>query len=509
MAAGSAPASALSRGDPAAGVVLTLDVGTSSVRCLAFDAGGAPVPGVHAARAHEARATADGGSELDAPALLEASLACLAAAAGASRAAGRPLLGVGVCTFWHAVLALDSAGAPLTPVLLWNDMRAAGAALALQRELDGAALHRRTGCVLHPSYLPARLRWLRETRPQVWRAARRFVSFGEYLEQCLFGRSRVGLCMASGTGLLNQDALDWDAELLAHLELEPGQLSPLLREHAPLAGLSAAAGAAGAELAALRDVPFFPALGDGACSNLGSGATQPGLGALMVGTSAAVRAFFASGAPPAPRGLWRYLLDDRRALLGGAISNGGNLLAWLQHTLRLPPPEALEAALAQAEPAAHGLSVLPFLTGERNPDYPLDAHGVIAGLSGATTPVQIVQAALESVAFRLAAIVERLRPAAPDLRALVASGGALRSQAWVRLLADVLGLPLHVSTVAEASSRGAALLALEALGRLPAAHALPAPLGQRIEPDPARHARYAEAREAHEALYRQLVRPGV
>jgi gluconokinase len=79
----------------------------------------------------------------------------------------------------------------------------------------------------------------------------------------------------------------------------------------------------------------------------------------------------------------------------------------------------------------------------------------------------------------------------------------------VRICADVLGLPLHVSTVAEASSRGAALLALEALGQLPAAHELAPPLGERIEPDAARHAAYATARQAHEALYRLLVKPGV
>ncbi|HKJ00609.1 MAG TPA: gluconokinase [bacterium] len=488
------------------GALLTLDVGTSSVRCLAFDATGAPLPGTQAARSHEPRVTADGASELDAPALLETTLACLGEVAQALHAAGRPLLGVGVCTFWHAFLAVDAAGAPLTPIFLWNDTRAAGAAKALQRELDGPALHRRTGCVLHPSYLPARLRWLRETRPDVWRTTRRFVSFGEYLEQTLFGAARIGLSMASGTGLLDQDTLDWDAALLAHLHLTPERLSPLLHEHASLAGLTAGAAA---HLPALREVPFFPALGDGACSNLGSGATRPELGALMVGTSAAVRAFFAEGAPPAPRGLWRYLLDERRALIGGAISNGGNLLAWLQRTLRLPALEALEAELAQMEPAGHGLTVLPFLAGERNPDYPLQAHGVIAGLTSATTPAQIAQAALESVAFRLAAIVERLRPAAPGLSALVASGGLLRSPTWVRMLADVLGLPLHVSTVAEASSRGAALLALEALGHLPAADRLPPPLGDCIEPDSARHARYAIARETHETLYRRLVQPGV
>ncbi len=151
--------------------------------------------------------------------------------------------------------------------------------------------------------------------------------------------------------------------------------------------------------------------------------------------------------------------------------------------------------------------MLPFLAGERNPDYPLDATGVVAGLRAATTPVQIVQAFMEAVAFRLAAIVERLADAGTAPEALVASGGLLRSPAWLRMLADVLGLPLHVSTVAEASSRGAALMALEALGGLPSALEAPAPLGATERPDPARHARHQAARAAHERLYARLVQP--
>ena len=69
----------------------------------------------------------------------------------------------------------------------------------------------------------------------------------------------------------------------------------------------------------------------------------------MIGTSAAVRLFFPEGGPPAPSGLWRYLLDGRQSLIGGAVSNGGNLIAWLQRSLRLPAPARLEAELARAE----------------------------------------------------------------------------------------------------------------------------------------------------------------
>jgi gluconokinase len=478
-------------------VVLALDVGTSSTRCLAFDPAGRQIAGIGTTREYQARVTSDGGLELDADAVLEHGVACLAGAAEAVLRGGGRVLAVGVCTFWHALLGLDDAGRPATPIYLWNDSRAAEQTLQLRGRLDETAVHRRTGCVLHPSYLPARLLWLKETDPQRYRRCKAFVSPGEYLERRLFGAERCGLSMASGTGLLNQHTLRWDEEILAAIGVAPERLSPLEPAHAPVCGVRGGE----ARLAALRDVPFFPPLGDGACSNVGSGATGETHAALTIGTSAALRVLFRQDAPLPPAGLWRYLLDGRRALIGGALSNGGNLYAWMRETLRLGPEADVEAWLAQAEPGAHGLTVLPFLAGERNPDFPLNATGAIAGLRAATTPREILQAGLEAVAFRLAAIAGRLRVAQPGLRGFLASGGLLRSPAWLRMVTDVLGLPVTLSAVQEASARGAALMALEGIGRLPSALDADLEPGRTLTPHPRRQEAYARARERHERFY--------
>ena len=506
--------------EDAGGVVLALDVGTSSVRCLSFFPDGTQHHAIAFSRSHRPRMTPDGGSELDPEALLEDTLACLGEASQAALAQQRTILAVGVCTFWHALMACDGEGGPLTPLYLWNDMRASASAEVLRSQLDGTDVHRRTGCVLHPSYLPARLAWLRETRGEDFRRAAMFLSFGEFLEWRLFGKVRIGHSMASGTGLFDQTGLDWDGELMAHLELTPERLAPLQAGHLPLKGLQ---GDIVNRLPALAEVPFFPALGDGACSNLGSGATRPGQGALMIGTSAAMRIFHAS--PPRtgpPPGLWRYRLDARRALTGGALSNGGNVLFRLQDWLRVPEdPHQFDALLAGREPAGHGLVVLPFLFGERNPDYPLDATGAILGLRGAHEPLDIAQACLEAVAYRLAGIADLLDPieggvvewtepevtkqSEPEVTEWIASGGLLELPNWMGVICDVLGKPLVVSTVQEASARGAALMALEGLGIVKDAHTLPAPLGERIEPDPARHAAYRRARQEHERAYAELV----
>src|SRR6185312_3584306 len=108
--------------------------------------------------------------------------------------------------------------------------------------------------------------------------------------------------------------------------------------------------------------------------------------------------------PAPPRGLWRYRVDRRRSLLGGATSEGGNVYAWCREVLRLPDDDAVEAALRARTPDTHGLTVLPFLAGERAPGWRGDRRAAITGLSLDTTALDVVHAALEAVALRLALV---------------------------------------------------------------------------------------------------------
>ena len=168
-----------------------------------------------------------------------------------------------------------------------------------------------------------------------------------------------------------------------------------------------------------------------------------------------------------------------------------------------PTTTASTLPSSSVPPGGHGLTALPFLAGERSPGWRADARATVSGLTLATEPLDLVAALLESVALRLSIVHERLAPlAAPD-HVVVASGGALlRSRAWTRMLADAFGRPVTLSHEAEASSRGAALRVLEALGApTPPAAAL----GAGVAPDPGRHAALREARERQERLYDNVV----
>jgi gluconokinase len=306
----------------------------------------------------------------------------------------------------------------------------------------------------------------------------------------LFGETGTSFSMASGTGLLDQAALRWAAPALAAAGIDEDRLFTLCDRTAPRRGLRPPWAK---RWPALRGVPWFPAVGDGAAGNVGSGCVAPDRMALNLGTSAALRV--ATSSPGAvPRGLWRYRVDRQLSLLGGALSEGGNVYAWCREVLRLPGSTEIDAALADLPVDGHGLTVLPFLAGERAPGWRGDRRGAITGLGLDTTPLDLARAMLEAVALRIALVYALLAPLAAPEHQIVASGGALgRSRVWTQMVADALGRPVGVSRDEEATSRGVALLALSAAGVLRDLAAVPSPVGEVVEPDLARHARYQAA----------------
>jgi gluconokinase len=488
--------------------VLTLDIGTSSARAAVYDHRARPVPEAAAASPYSVATTADGGAELDPDALIEAVVSCCERALGACRRREVPIAAVGACTFWHSFLGVDSGCRAVTPVYMWSDTRSAAQVKWLRQRLDEPAVHARTGCRFHTSYLPARLLWVAQNQPERYRAAARWISPGEYLFNRLLIRTRDGpreglgssVSMASGTGLYNQGTGDWDEELLAALPIARAQLPAIVDDQAIAQGLQPRYLN---QLPELRDAAWLPARGDGACSNVGSGCVDERRAALMVGTSGAMRVLGGGGA--APFGLWRYRLDRLRPITGGAISNGGSVVAWLADVLRLRP-EDIDAIVADLPPDGHGLTVLPFWMGERSPNWRGDARAAIVGLAQHTSAAEVCRAALEAVAYRLAAVHDLLAGSLrPDYQ-LVATGQALLSSAaWTQMVADVLNRPVTLSRVDEASSRGAAILALQRAGAIGSLDECDPAMGTTVDPRPDAVERYREGRDRHERLYQQLI----
>ncbi|MCC6165990.1 MAG: gluconokinase [Caldilineaceae bacterium] len=487
-------------------LVLTIDIGSSSTRALLFDAEAHALEGLAEQRPMHMTTTPDGGVVLDADAVVEGVGEMLDALLGRAGTRAQAIAAVACDTLVGNVLGVAADGTPLTPVYTYADTRNALDAQTLRHELgpDGAAAaHDRTGCLIHTSYLPARFRWLARCEPETFGKVARWVSLGEYLYFRLFGVWRVSYSVAAWSGLLNRHDLTWDATWLARLPVQAGQLSPLGDLDAPCCGLQAPWARRWPPLA---QIPWLLPVGDGAAANIGSGCASPERIALTMGTTGAMRAVIDPNLAQVPAGLWLYRVDAGRGLLGGATTEGGNLYAWLREMLRLPEAAALEAELAGRPPAAHGLTFLPFVAGERAPGWREDARAAITGLSLHTQPLDVVQAGLEAIAYRFALIYQRIKPHLPEDHSLIASGGGLLSSpAWLQIMADVLGAPLHTLAEREGASRGLALLALEHLGIVERAGQMPTALGKTYLPDAERHAVQQEALARQVALYDRLL----
>lgn len=441
-------------------MILALDIGSSSVRAALYDGEGNQIPNASIKIERTLTLTTDGGAEIDADeAFVEVVGAIDALLAKTPKMKG-VITHVASCSFWHSLLGIDAKGKPTTRVLTWADRRSREYSTVLKHKLDEKETHQRTGAMFHSSFWPAKLLWIRNEFPEVFAKTTRWLSLSDYIALQLFGTAVTSVSMASGTGIFDIRKCAWDKKFLKFLKIDEGKLAeipddpatfrltPKYRKRWPR----------------LAPAEWFPTVADGAADNIGSGCDTKKKAALMVGTSAALRIVYAGNPPKKiPKGLWCYRVDRKRVIVGGALSDGGNLYALIRERFDLPANT--DELIADREPA-DGLVVIPFFFGERNTGYDENAAGAIIGMTAAHDGVDVLRAAMEGVAFRLEDIFTRLQKVA-KIEEIVASGGALReSPEWTKIISDVLCREMTLSGVSEASMRGSVLLAMESLGKI-------------------------------------------
>jgi len=481
-------------------LVLALDIGSSASRARVFDAMGTPVRGMKARIAHGITTAPDGTAVLDADGILH-EVEQLISLVLAGKRTGTRIAGVIMDTFASSLVGVDASLTALTPCYTYADARPAAQVSTLRAEFDEAVLQQRTGCRLSTSYLPARLRWLAETRPELAARVTRWLSLGEYIYAHLTGSFATSYSTAAWSGLLDRAAGAWDLSLVEASRARPEQFSAIRDTREPLTDVGTAVGA---RWPALGQAAWFPAIADGYASNVGSGATDATVIALAAATSGALRVLVDGVPAHVPPGLWCYRVDRRRSLYGGALNDVGRVLAWLGGTLKLPP-EAIQNDALLAPPEGTTPVVLPFLTGERSPGWAAGARALFAEISVATTPLAIFRGAMEGVALRYALIAEHLREVAPAAERVLASGGVTELlPGWLQLAADALNRPVTRVDQQQATLRGAALIALDVL--VPDVRRAPAATAETYAPFPGHAPYYTEARARQEALYNALMR---
>ncbi|MEA2319772.1 MAG: gluconokinase [Solirubrobacteraceae bacterium] len=442
-------------------VVIGLDVGTTSAKAMAFATDGAEV-GAGAECGYPLLEPEHGRAEQDPDTVVRAATTVVRQAAAAARDAGAEVAGISVSTAMHALAGLDGEGRPLTPLVTWADTRAAAEAERLRAEHP--ELHGRTGTPLHPMAPLPKLAWFREHDPRTFEAVRRWVGVKELVLAGLTGECVVDHSVASGTGLMSLDRLEWDAEALEIAGIDAGRLAPLVPATETLRLGAGATGPTGLA----EGTPVVAGGGDGPLANLGVGAVRPGVAACSIGTSGALRLVVEQPATDPQGRVFCYALTPGRWVVGGAINNGGVVLQWAGETLAPdlgPHPEEQLLALAEHVPAGcDGLIMLPYLLSERAPHWSPLPRGAYIGLTRHHRREHLVRAALEGVCQQLALVLASMRESGNEVREVRATGGFARSPLWRRILAGALGMPVGFPAGHQGSAFGAALLGMEALG---------------------------------------------
>ncbi|MCR8550162.1 xylulokinase [Salipiger sp. P9] len=475
---------------------LGIDLGTSGLRALLTDARGAPLAA--AERHYEVSHPAPGWSEQD-PADWVAALE--GAVAELRRHPAWPeLRGIGVAGHMHGAVLLDRMGAVIRPCILWNDTRSAAEAARLDATPQVREL---SGNIVFPGFTAPKLLWLRRHEPDAFARVAKVLLPAAYLTHYLTGAYVADMSDSAGTSWLDTGARAWSDTLLRAGGMTRGQMPRLVEG-------SDKAGELREDLARLWGVRPGAAVaggaGDNAAAACGTGVLSEGQGFVSLGTSGVLLAA-RDGYRPAPESALHsfcHAVPGRWYQMGVMLSCTDSL-NWLARITGTRPAE-LTAALGDRLSAPGRLRFLPYLSGERTPHNDSDIRAALTGIGAETTRDDLTRAVLEGVCFGLRDSAEALRAVGARPAHLLAIGGGSGSRYWLRLLATVLNLPLHLPKAGEfGAALGAARLGrTAATGEAPETVMTPPPIGEVIEPVtalvPAYEAAYARFGPAYRGI---------
>jgi len=485
--------------------VLGVDIGTTSTKAVLFDTSGGILAQSNVE--YPLLSPVPFAAEQDPDQILRAVMKAVRTSleksveAAGGPAAGEGLLCVAFSAAMHSLIAMDKVGNPLTQCITWADNRSAAWARRLKEELGGHDIYMRTGTPIHPMSPLPKLLWLRDTKPDVFAAAARFISIKEYVLYRLFGRYVVDWSIASASGLFNMAALDWDSGALAVAGIDRSRLSELVPPTFALRGLNAGAAA---EMRLSPDTPFIVGANDGALSNLGLAAIAPGVVAVSLGTSGAVRTVTSQPRPDPQERTFCYALTASHWVVGGPVNNGGMVFRWIRDELAtaesetarrlgLDPYDVLTKIAERVPAGSEGLIFHPYLAGERAPLWNANARGSFFGLAMHHRKEHMIRAALEGVMFNLYSVLLSVERVTGPAARIEATGGFARSPLWRQMMADVFNREVHIPESHESSCLGAAVLGLYAMERISSIEAVSGMVGSlhRHRPEPEQVRRYA------------------
>jgi glycerol kinase len=434
-------------------VVLSIDQGTSSTKCLIVDAAGAVVG---RGQAPVSIATPQPGwVEQDALEIWASVRRAVAEAAPAGKVAA-----IGLSTQRESCVVWDRrTGEPLTPLLSWQDQRTEGVCAGLSNQ--AAAIRRRSGLPLDPMFSAAKARWLLDQTPGLQTRAKAgdivIGTIDAFLLSRFGGEAVIEAGNASRTQLFDVVNARWDEDLLSIFGIPLAALPRIVASTGPF---PAAKG-----LAPLPDgTPVGAVMADSHSALFAHGAYAPGPVKATHGTGSSVmglvdRAKVRDGDAGGP-GVCLTLawqIDQPTLAFEGNVRSAGSTLIWAAELLGVSTQDL--ADLAATLPDSRGVHLVPAFGGLGAPYWDASAVATVAGFQFGLTRAPLARAALDSIAHQIADVLDALVAAGAPVERLLVDGGPTRNDQLMQFEADMIGLPVERTPVAELSAMGVAHLA--------------------------------------------------
>ncbi|MBL06939.1 MAG: hypothetical protein CL773_03660 [Chloroflexi bacterium] len=484
--------------------LIVIDIGTSSVKTSIFDLEGNILPKFSISIPHTIISKNDGTSEQDPEILRSIVEESIDFVLEKSEGYIGNIVGVGLDSMASTLLGIDKYGKPITPVYTYADTRSNNQVNKIKLDLNETLLHQETGAAQHTSYIPSKIMWIKDNQTN-FKDIDKFVDFSTYVYSNWFENKnfKASYSISSWSGLLDRNKLQWHSDLINYLDISEDKL-PILRPYDDFEkGLN---NNYSKRWKKLSETPFFLSVGDGMAATVGSGCIGRKKIAITVGSTAAIRVLLDTKVDKVPKGLWCYRLLNNYTLLGGSFSEGGNLINWAFNNLKLPKIENLNSDLLKLKSGSHGISVLPFLLGERALGWSNNSKGIITGLKYSNTSIEILQSLLESVSYRLFLVYKMLKDFLHDDVQVIASGGAIKNLPWwIQTTSDVLDKEIYISKDNQDTGKGVAILILKALGQIRNFEDISTEIEEKYSPDKKKHKIHKELIDSHLKLYEKMM----
>lgn len=421
---------------------LGIDISTSSVKAVAFDATGKVL--LKYAEQNKTFHPKENYSEQNPENIFRDTVFCIEEII--SRLKYNPQF-ISFSSAMHGLIAVDETGNALTNCILWSDNRASKIASALHSNGSAKNIYERSGVPVHAMSPLCKIIWLKENEPEIFEQTHKFIGIKEFIFHRLCKEFIVDSSIASATGLMNIHTQQWDEALLSVAGIDRSKLSTIVPvEHSII----------------VNEIKYIVGASDGALANLAMNVVDENILAITIGTSAAARITVQQPSVDEQMRLFCYHLKENFFIKGGGSNNGGNILQWLKENY-LRTGESITALLSTAEtvsPGVDGLIFLPYVNGERAPLWDSNAKEKFIGLKSKHTKPYFVRAAMEGILYNLLLIANMLSEK-NKISEIHAGGGFAENPFWVQMLSDIFNLPVKVFDSIESSALGAVMLGTE------------------------------------------------